>query len=197
MASRKEIYEKLESIEGGESIRDALKELFQADDTKLQETVDALKSTKGDMAKLSEEFEGLKAASSETVPKTEMEKAIADMQKTLKGITEERDAEKAINEKNAAEKKQSALEKHFFDSVAEPFGAVGAGDAVTVSRSKMGYTEDGEISYSGKVGDEAVELFRTDNSRFMPNKGTYTNGGNNEPSSNGFVDSLRAQMLRD
>ena len=197
MASRKEIYEKLEAIEGGESIRDALKELFQADDTKLQEAVDSLKTAKGDMQTLKEEFDGLKSASADTVPKTEMEKAISEMQKTLKEITDERDAEKAINEKNAAEKKQSALEKHFFDSVADPFGAVGAGDAVAVSKDKMGYNEEGEMSYSGKIGDEAIELFRTDNARFMPNKGTSTTGGNNEGSNSGYVDELRAQMLRD
>ena len=47
------------------------------------------------------------------------------------------------------------------------------------------------------IGDEAIELFRTDNARFMPNKGTSTTGGNNEGSNSGYVDELRAQMLRD
>ena len=197
MASRKEIYEKLESIEGGESIKDALKELFQADDKKLQDSEDSLKAVKGDLSTIKEEFEGLKSASADTVPKTEMEKAIAEMQKTLKAITDERDAEKAINEKNAAEKKQSDLEKHFFDAVSEPFGAVGAGDAVAVSKGKMGYNEEGEMSYSGKVGDEALELFRTDNARFMPNRGTSTTGGNSEQNDTSYIDSLREQMLRD
>ena len=204
MASRKEIYEKLESIEGGESIKDSLKELFQADDKKLQDSEDSLKAVKGDLSTLRDEFDGLKSASADTVPKTQLEQVVAEMKKELGVISKERDEEKQLrikeqelNEKNEVEKKQAALEKHFFDSISEPFGAVGASDAVKVSKDKMAYTDEGDMSYSGKVGDEALELFRTDNARFMPNRGTSTTGGNSEQNDTSYIDSLREQMLRD
>ena len=197
--SRKEIYEKLEAIEGGEAIRDQLKALFQADDTKLQETVDALKTAKGDYAKQGEELEGLKAASADTVPKTEMEKTISEMQKTLNAITEERDEARKASEAAEVERRNGELSKHFISAVIDGFGAKNAEMAVGygMSNGSIKYDDENNMSYNGKIGDEAIELFRADNSHLIQNKGTSTTGGNHSNSTDSYMAELREQMLRD
>lgn len=193
---RKEIYSQIEKLEGGEVILKELKAKFQEDDDKLQKEIDINKTLKTEFGDLQTSMEELKATTKDTVPKTELEKQMTTMQKTLEAITTERDDEREKNEAVVAEKKQNDLQKHFFDMVAEPYGAVGASDAVAVSASKMGYDEEGNMSYGGKVGDEAGEQFKVDTSRFMQNNGHNTQSGNAAPQ-NDFVADLREQMLRD
>jgi len=186
---RKAFYSALEKIEGSEDVKAMAKTLFEGSDAESKKYREASEGFEKQLETLSEDMDGLKIkldeSTTNTVPKTEMEKQMLVIQKTLDGITKERDDERSINEKNTAEKKQGALEKHFFDSVSESFGAVGAGDAVAVSLGKLGYSESGEMEYGGKIGDDAVELFKTDNSRFTVNRGTSTSGGtptNSNPS---------------
>ena len=168
MASRKDIYTQLESIEGGEAIKNALKELFQADDKKLQESDDALKALKGDTTSLNDQFEELKKAGESSVPKTEVEKQIADMQKSLDVLTTERDEAKQAAEQAATEKKNNDIRDFFSSAVVDGFGAKNAKRAVNdgLSDGHIKYTDSGEMSYKGKVGDEAIEAFIENNDHF-------------------------------
>jgi len=197
--SRKDVYSKIEKMEGGEAIRDALKALFQADDTKLQESIDANGTLKTEMGDLRTSIDDLKASNENTVPKTEMEKAIADMQKTLGDITTERDEIKVANEKNVIEKKNGEINSHFSKAVLDSFGSKNAEMAVgfAMSNGSINYNDDGEMGYNGKIGDDAIESFKTDNSHLVQNRGTGTSGGNNSSTDTSYVDSLRKQMLRD
>lgn len=197
--SRKEIYEFLEKAEGGEAIKAMLKTQFTEDDKKLQDSVDALNASKREATTLQSSFDELKQASEGTVPKTEMEKTIAEMQKTLDGITTERDEANKLAQDAAAEKKNGELNSHFSKAVIDAFGAKNTEMAVGfgMSNGSISYTEDGEMSYNQKTGDEAIELFRTDNAHLVQNKGTGTRGGEGAGGQDSFVKELEAQMLRD
>ena len=185
---RKAFYDAIEKIDGTEEVKTMAKTLFEGLDAESKKYREASEGFETKFNTLTTEFDGIKSkleeSNTNTVPKTGLEKQMATMQATLDGMTKERDDERAINEANLAEKKQGALEKHFFDSVSESFGAIGAGDAVAVSLGKLGYNDGGDMQYNGKTGDDAVEAFKTDNSRFTENRGTGTSGGNGDANNN-------------
>jgi len=178
---RKDLFKTIRDMDGGEDLEKMVEALFGEADAESKKYRVASEGFESQLEKLTTDFDGIKSqleeSTTNTVPKTEMEKQMLAIQKTLDGITKERDDERSINEKNSAEKKQGVLEKHFFDSVSSSFGVVGAGDAVAVSLGKLGYSESGEMEYNGISGDDAVESFKTDNARFLENKGTSTSGG--------------------
>ena len=188
----------LEGIEGAESVKDSLKALFQEDDSKLQGSIDANAILKTEMGELKESIEGLKTANENTVPKTEMEKTVADMQKTLGLITQERDDIKKANEQNEVDKKNGELSSHFSKSVLDSFGSKNTEMAVgfAMSNGSISYDDAGEMGYNGKTGDDAIELFKSDNSHLVQNRGTGTSGGESATNDNSQFDSLREQMLR-
>jgi hypothetical protein len=203
MSTRKEIYSKIEKMEGGEAIRDALKALFQEDDTKLQELVDAGKTSKTDydtkLTDLTGELEALKASGENTVPKTEMETQVSAIQTMLDTITTERDEIKTQNAQNEVDKKNGELNTHFSKSVLDSFGSKNTEMAVGfgMSSGAIAYTEAGEMSYNGKLGDDGIEAFKTDNSHLVQNKGTGTSGGQGGGQADASFEALRAQMMRD
>ena len=199
MAGRGSIYSEIEKLEGGADIVAKLKEKFQEDDDKLQTQIDANGTLKTEMGELKTSFDELKSSSEDTVPKTEMEKQISNIQKSLDQITTERDEIKQKNDKATIEKKNGELNSHFSKSVLDSFGSKNTEMAVgfAMANGSMAYNDDGEMSYSGKVGDDAIEAFKTENSHLIQNKGTGTNGGNSGDTSKTYVESLREQMLRD
>ena len=81
----------------------------------------------------------------------------------------------------------------------DSFGAENAEMAVGfgIAKGLIKYTESGEMGYKDKIGDEAIEAFRVDNSRLIQNKGTATTGGNQSAEPNSYFSDLEAQMLRD
>lgn len=199
MATRKEIYTQLEGIEGGEAIRDALKELFQSDDKKLQEQVDAQSTLKKELEGYTSTIEELKKASEGAVPKTEMEKQISEMQKSLETIMAERDEAQQKAQQAEQEKKTNALKDYFSKPVADAFGAKNTEMAVGygISSGAIKYDDDGNMIYNDKTGDEAIEAFRADNSHLIQNKGHGTTGGDITPPKDDLFSKLEAAMLKD
>jgi hypothetical protein len=200
MATRKEIYSMLEGIEGAESAKDALKALFTEDDTKLQEQVNLVKSVKLEVAEAKSLIEDFKAKNENTVPKTEMEKALADIQNTLGVITQERDDIKKANEQATLEKKNGELNSHFSKAVLDSFGSKNTEMAVgfAMSNGTISYGEDNAMGYNGKFGDDAIEAFKADNAHLVQNKGTGTSGGDSAMvGGNAYGDELREIMMRD
>ncbi len=206
MMERKEVYETLEKIEGGEAVKNAVKSLLYGLDQDVKRYRENSESLDSKLKELGEEMGTLKGQLEESnnngVQKTELEKLVADMNKKLTAVEtelgtvrDERDTVKKQNEQQTAERKQTELEKYFYNSVSESFGAVGAGDAVAVSLAKLGYSEEGEMQYSGVTGDSAIEQFKADNARFVENKGTGTSGQNGV--NTGDVNPFMAEMLAD
>ena len=199
MATRKEVYSQLEALEGGEAIKDALKELFQADDKKLSEVNEELGSYKKELGEVKGSFEELKNSSQNTVSKTEMEKTVSEMQKTLEAITKERDEAKKASEQAIIDKKNGELNRFFSNAVLDSFGSKNAEMSVgfAMANGDISYNDSGEMGYKGKVGEEALELFKSDNVHLVQNKGTGTTGGGDASSTqSSYVQELREQMMR-
>lgn len=186
--SRVKIYDALDKIEGTGDVKALVKSVLENSDKESKKYRESSEEFEKKLDKITTEFGDIKnkleVANSDGVEKTELEKLVAELTNTVKTITSERDTEKQEKEelkieadKTAGEKRQGKLEKHFLDLTTETFGATGASDAVAVSRSKLSYSEGGDMMYDGKTGDEGAELFKTDNKRFLLNKGTSTNGG--------------------
>ncbi len=200
MMERKEFYAMLEKVEGGADLVRSAKGIFSGLDEEAKgyrterDTATTQNTTLADQIKTLTEKAG--KLDEVTGQKTGFENQLAEMQKTLDLVITERDDEKKISAQLAGEKKTSALHKHFHDSVSEAFGSQGANDAVAVSLSKLGYSEDGKMSYDGKFEGEATEAFKADNQRFLMNKGTGTSGGESSGFSSDF-EAKKAQMLRD
>jgi hypothetical protein len=190
----------LEGIDGAEGAKDALKALFQADDKKLQDQIDANGTLKSEMGELKASFNDFKSSNAGAIPKTEMEKLKLEFEGRIKGLEEKNTAaeEKASNLE--MEKRSGELSSHFTSAVLDSFGSKNAEMAVGygMANGSISYGEDGAMGYNGKFGDDAIEAFKTDNSHLIQNRGTGTSGGeSSSSSSSNFVDSLREQMLRD
>ena len=124
--SRKDLYSKIEKLEGGEAIRDALKELFQGDDKKLQDQVDVNSNVKSELSTLKESFEELKTKSEGTVPKTELDKVEQGYAERLEAMEKKwTDAEELVTQ-NAKEKRDGEISSHFSKAVIDSFGAKNA-----------------------------------------------------------------------
>jgi len=187
---RSKLYETLEKVEGGEKIKDAVKSMLNgldADVKKYRESSDEMGKK---VDSLTEDFNGLKSqlkeANTNSVPKTEMEEQIAAIQETLGIITGERDEAMKVNQENEKISKDSALKDHFSKSVADIWSAKNVTREINSSfmSGAIAYTKDGEMSYNGKTGDDAIELFKSDNSDLISNNGHNTSGGSPTPNTN-------------
>ena len=203
-AKRLKIYSTLEGIEGAGEALEMVKGVFNDLDSQVKDYRESNDSLISDFDELKAKFGGLETqlenASVDTVPKTEMEKQLSTMQKSLDEIIKERDEIKTANEQAIQEKKNGELSSFFSKAVIDSFGAKNAEMAVgfSMANGSIGYTEDGAMKYNDKTGDDAIESFKADNAHLVQNKGTGTTGGNgSQDGSKTYVESLREQMMRD
>ena len=181
--NRKELYSTLESLDGGEALRDAVKNLLTEADSRAETVENKYKELNGNNTSLMAQLEEFKAkAGGAEVMATEnnvLSKQMETMAQQLEQLTNRAKEADEFEQKVATEKKNAELSSFFTNAVNDSFGAKNTAMSVgyAMSQGDIAYGEDGSMTYKGKAGDEGLELFKADNSHLITTTGAGTTGG--------------------
>jgi len=187
--ARSKLYAMIEGLEGGESIRDSVKAEFQEADKRAEAAEKKYKEINSTNTGLMGEIEDFKAKAGKSdtlqTENSSLSKQMQTMSDQLATLTKRAEDADAFELRVSNDKKDTSINKFFSDSVSESFGAKNTAMSVgfAMSQGDISYTESNEMSYKGKLGDEGIELFKSDNQHLINTIGTGTTGGETPPKS--------------
>ena len=184
MTGRKDFFEALRGLDGGEKLEAMAESLFKEADSEAKSYREKATGLEDKNKSFAEQMEELKnRAQKADELSTQNNDFASQMELLVKQVNSLTEANKEVTREKTAlvqEKKDNQLRGFFTDAVGDSFGADGARMAFNdgLAIDAIGYNGDTPV-YKGKSGEEAIELFKTDYSpTFQQRNGTGTSGGN-------------------
>jgi len=201
MAKRKDFFEALRGLEGGEKLESMAEGLFKEVDAEAKSYREKAAGLEEKQMSFVEEMESLKSKAKKADELSNKNNDFASQMELLtKQVGVLTDANTELSRKEKAlvqEKKDNNIKSFFTDAVSSLFGSDGARIAFNDAVATGSIDATGEdVLYKGKLGDEALEMFKSDySSRFTKNNGTGTSGGMGKPSPMNSLDGVSVEDL--